>query len=294
VLIQVTHTGGFNAVVSGLFFATVPSTPPPAPTVSITAPTPNQTVAGSFTVKASAASSGGTIASVQFVLDGTTNIGPPITSGTGGIYSYQWPSTTTGNGSHTLAAIATDNLSQKTTSAAVTFTVTNASQTNSAAFVTLDTTTHGNWKGKYGTDGEIIANDSNVPPSYGVVGFTGASQFTWTTTTDVRALLMASSTTSRIASTFYNSPGFTIDVNFTDGNTHQIALYLLDWDTAGRAETINILDASNNNVLDSRPASSFQGGEYLVWNVKGHVIIQVNGTAGPNGVVSGVFFAPGT
>jgi hypothetical protein len=111
----------------------------------------------------------------------------------------------------------------------------------------------------------------------------------------VRALLMASSTTNRIASTFYNSPSLTIDVNFTDGNTHQIALYLLDWDSSGRAETINIVDASNSgNVLDSRPASGFQNGEYLVWNVKGHVIIQLNDTAGPNAVVSGVFFAPGS
>jgi hypothetical protein len=295
VIIRVTLTGGLNPVVSGMFFATVPPTPPPAPTVSITAPTPNQTVAGNFTVMASAASSGGTIASVQFVLDGTTNIGPPITSGTGGIYSYLWPSITTGNGPHTLAAIATDNLSQKTTSTAVTFMVNNAAQTNSATFVALDTTTRGNWRGKYGTDGEIIANDSNVPPSYAVVGFTGASQFAWTTTTDLRALLMASSTTNRIASTFYNSPSLTIDVNFTDGNTHQIALYLLDWDSSGRAETINIVDASNSgNVLDSRPASGFQNGEYLVWNVKGHVIIQVNDTAGPNAVVSGVFFAPGS
>ncbi|HEY3939487.1 MAG TPA: hypothetical protein VGL97_18795 [Bryobacteraceae bacterium] len=51
-------------------------------------------------------------------------------------------------------------------------------------------------------------------------------------------------------------PWFNIDVNFTDGLTHQIALYLLDWDTAGRAETIGILDASNNNTLDSRHASA--------------------------------------
>jgi hypothetical protein len=291
VLVQVTHTGGLNAVISGLFFAT-PRNPPPVPSVSITSPTPGQTVSGNFTVKASAASSGGTIASVQFVLDGTTNIGPPITSGTGGIYSYQWPSTTTGNGPHTLATIATDSFSQKTTSTAVTFIVANVAQTNSATFIGPDRATHGNWQGKYGADGELIANDSNVPPSYALVSLTAADQFFWTTTTDQRALLMASSSTNRIASTFYYSPGVAIDVNCTDGNTHQIALYLLDWDNSGRAQTINILDASSNNPLDSRPASDFQNGEYLVWNVKGHVIIQVTNTAGPNAVVSAVFFAP--
>jgi hypothetical protein len=294
VLVRVTHTGGLNAVVSALFFATVPPSPPPGPVVSVTAPTASQTVAGNFTLTATATSSGSTIASVQFVLDGTTNIGPLLTSGSANVYSYQWPSTTVANGLHTLTAIATDNLSQKTTSAPVSLSVANAPQTNSATFVTTDTTTHGNWKGKYGSDGEIIANDSNAPPAYSVVGITGAGQFTWATTTDTRALLMASSTTDRIASAFYNSPGFSIDVNFTDGQTHQIALYLLDWDTAGRAETISILDASNNNSLDSRPASGFQNGNYLVWNVEGHVIIQAASTDGASAVVSGVFFAPGS
>jgi hypothetical protein len=52
------------------------------PTVSITAPTANQTVFGNFTVVANAASSGGTIASVQLLLDGNPP-GPLLTSGLG-------------------------------------------------------------------------------------------------------------------------------------------------------------------------------------------------------------------
>jgi hypothetical protein len=39
-----------------------------------------------------------------------------------------------------------------------------------------------------------------------------------------------------------------IDVNVTDGNTHQA----LDWDQDMRAETIKVHDASTGAVLDSR------------------------------------------
>jgi hypothetical protein len=293
VLIRVTRTGGLNAVASALFFGPVSSGLPSPPTVAITNPATGQTISATVTITANAASSGGSIASVQFQLDGT-NLGPPVTTVSAGTYSYQWATGTASNGSHQLTAIATDNASQSTASAGVTFTIANA--TNSANFVAVDTDTRGNWKGTYGADGEIIANDSNVQPAYGSASFTQGTPFTWVSSisTDARALLKASSQTDRIASTFYDSSAVTLDVHFTDTSTHRVALYLLDFDTSGRAETITVLDASSNAVLDTRSASSFRDGEYLIWNVSGHVMIQVTCTAGPNAVVSGVFLGPGS
>jgi hypothetical protein len=82
-----------------------------------------------------------------------------------------------------------------------------------------------------------------------------------------------------------------VDLNFHDTNTHQVALYLLDFDNYnGRAEQVDILDA-NNALLDSRPVSSFVGGRYLVWNMSGHVIVRITNTNGAsNAVLSGLFF----
>jgi hypothetical protein len=57
-----------------------------------------------------------------------------------------------------------------------------------------------------------------------------------------------------------------------------------------RVQTIDIVDASTNGLLDSRTVSSFSGGKYLVWNVKGHVKINFTKVAGLNAVISGVFF----
>ena len=106
------------------------------------------------------------------------------------------------------------------------------------------------------------------------------------------ALQKASSSTDRIAATWYSYTNYSIDLNFTDGLSHQFALYNLDWDPASRAQTLTIKDASTNAVLDTRNISSFQNGLYVVWNVSGHVVLQITCTGGINAVVSGLFFDP--
>ena len=82
-----------------------------------------------------------------------------------------------------------------------------------------------------------------------------------------------------------------ITLNFHDTGPHQVALYLLDWDNYfGRSERVDILDI-NNTLLDSRSVSNFVGGEYLVWNFSGHVIIRITSiNPSSNAVMSGLFF----
>jgi hypothetical protein len=105
----------------------------------------------------------------------------------------------------------------------------------------------------------------------------------------VRAL-QAEMGTGRIASTWFNVSSLNFDVNFTDGNTHQLALYALDWDSTARAETLQIVDANTNVVLDTQNVFSFHNGIYLVWKISGHVKISVTRTGGANAVISGAFF----
>ena len=119
----------------------------------------------------------------------------------------------------------------------------------------------------------------------------GQSFWTWaSTTTDIRALQKATNPTDRVAATWYSQTPFFIDTNITDSNTHQVEIYCLDWDSAARRQTIDVLDA-NGNVLNTQAlTSSFNGGVYLVWNVSGHVIFRITWNAGYNAVVEGVFF----
>jgi hypothetical protein len=166
----------------------------------------------------------------------------------------------------------------------------------SVSFVKDDSVTQGSWKGTYGSDGEIINNDSSASPSYAQVTFAGSSSYVWgNPTTDIRALQKAASS-NRIASTWYTeSPAtsYTIDVNLTDGSTHLISLYALDFDSLARSERIDVVDNASQIVLDSRSLSSFTQGHYLAWNVKGHVVFRItnlNTNHIANAVISGIFF----
>jgi hypothetical protein len=79
-------------------------------------------------------------------------------------------------------------------------------------------------------------------------------------------------------------------LNFTDGQTHQVALYALDWDNYyGRSQTVQVLDA-NGAVTDTRTLSGFTGGQYLVWKISGKATLRITNTNGPsNAVIEGLF-----
>ena len=161
---------------------------------------------------------------------------------------------------------------------------------STAAFVKADTTTLGSWKGVYGVDGYNVINDLASSPAYVTMTPSGNTPYTWaSSTTDPRGLQKASVPTDRLAACWYSFTPFSIDLNFTDGQTHQVALYIVDWEKVSRVERVDILDA-NNNVLDTRTLSFFAGGQYWVWNLSGHVVIRITTASQYNAVVSGIFF----
>ena len=243
-------------------------------------------LSGTVSVTASASATAN-LAGVQFQVDGV-NLGSATTQFP---YAVTWDTTTSSNASHTVTATATDILGNQAT-ASVPVTVTNAvAAPANAQFVALDARTQGNWKSKYGTDGYTVVDDSAVSPGYARVTPSMEANYLWTSsTTDVRAL-QKGATNDRIAATWYASSVFYVDVNITDRALHQIAVYCLDWDSLGRAQTVDVLDATNNAVLDTRAIPALSGGVYLIWNISGHVKLRFTQTsANFNAVVSGIFF----
>ena len=110
-----------NLAVSGDFtFLTLPPPDTTPPAVSMTAPAANSSVSGTIAVTATASDDVG-VASVQFKLNGA-NLGPVDTTNT---YSISWDTTTVGNGSYTLTAVARDAAGNAATSAGITVTVNN-------------------------------------------------------------------------------------------------------------------------------------------------------------------------
>ena len=162
-----------------------------------------------------------------------------------------------------------------------------------ATFVQTDATTKGNWKGVYGADGYNVIQDSVAYPTYATVAPGSVSSWTWAaSTTDVRGLQKAASATDRIAGCWYTSAStsFTVDINLSDSAVHQFAAYFVDWDANGRNLQVRVLDGNTNSVLDTRSLSNFINGAYLVWNLTGHVKIEVTNIGGVNPVLSGLFF----
>jgi RHS repeat-associated protein len=168
-----------------------------------------------------------------------------------------------------------------------------------AAFVGTDTTTQGAWQSAYGADGyDLPAVDVSLPP-YATVSPV-AFAYPWAVgTSDPRALTdPRPGATGGVASYWTNVAGsstFPIDIhlNLGAGDTHRVALYLLDWDNLSRTERVDVVDDSSGAVLDSRTVSGFQDGAYLVWDLAGDVTLQVTCVSGgPNAVVSGLFFNP--
>lgn len=158
----------------------------------------------------------------------------------------------------------------------------------SASFIGTDTTTQGNWESQYGADGVYIPSITPDSISYGLVA-NQTPVYVWNAATlDPRA--MQDGTATRVASTWFAAPSFTFNISITDGGTHQLALYALDWDNQGRSENISISNTANGAVLNTQSLSGFTGGTYLVWNVAGNITVSVTVTGKANAVVSGVFF----
>lgn len=285
VKITITCTGGLNAVASGLFFGSASTSGVPSAPTALTA-----TAAASSVTLNWAATSGAT--GYAILRKGPTDAGyvqigtstsPTYTDtkiAAGSVYAYEVEATNSAGVSPASSPV----FSAPTGSAA-------------AALVKSDTTTSGNWSSAYGSNGYSILDGPAALPAYAQLGATGQNAYVWqATTSDSRATQTAPGASSRIASCYY-TPGasgtsFTMDLNLTDGNVHQVALYLLDFDRQGRSESVQISDAPSGTVLSTQNVSNFANGDYLVWNLSGDVKITITCTGGLNAVASGLFFAP--
>jgi hypothetical protein len=222
-------------------------------------------------------------ASIRYTTNGST---PSETAGT----LYSGPVTV--SSSMTLKAIAYETGFADSAVASASYTIA-APASNTAVFVKNDATTQGSWMGVYGANGYNVIDSAVSYPGYVAVTPANQVNYVWAaSTTDPRALQQVGSSNG-IAAAWYNNNSFTVDLIFTDGATHQLAVYCLDWDGNGaRAETLSITDGATGAVLDTRNVSSFQNGQYLVWTLSGHVVLNVTHTAGDNAVISGLFFDP--
>lgn len=272
--LRVTRTGPLNAVISGLFFDNFT-----VPVVQVSIDPSSVTLAASQTKQFAATLAYTSNSAVKWSI--SPNVGAISSSGL-----YTAPASITTKQTVTLTAVS---VADPTASGASVITLLPPSAAT-AKFSRTDATTQGTWKGTYGSDGYNLISHAVSYPSYVTPVVSGQTGYTWSANTnDVRALQQTTSTL-RFAGVWYTPDKMLVDLNLTDTKTHELAVYCLDWDNAGRIETLEILD-SNQTVLDTRTVSGFASGIWIVWNVSGHIQLRVTRTSGMNAVVSGILFS---
>src|SRR5690606_28075793 len=74
-----------------------------------------------------------------------------------------------------------------------------------------------------------------------------------------------------------------------DGLVRRFAFYFLDWDTVNeRRQSVELYHPESGELLDRQVVSSFTSGAYLVWEIRGSVIVRILPEGPPNAVVSAV------
>jgi hypothetical protein len=164
-----------------------------------------------------------------------------------------------------------------------------------AKSVALDLTSSGSWIGNYGIEGYSVMGATIANPAYVTPTSSDSSLFIWgSPVTDPRALFTSNAGIDRIAAAWYGQQ-FHVDLNFTDGKTHRVAFYFVDWDGLNRNQDVSIINATNSAVLMTQNMSNFGSGVYWVVELSGHVTLSLTSrVTGANSVLSGIFFAPPT
>ena len=112
-----------------------------------------------------------------------------------------------------------------------------------------DTTTQGGWIGAYGTQGYDMSGLPASLPSYATVTVAGQLNGTWDDSANNTLALQVPGATSGFIGNWSSSTSFVVDVNLSDGQPHDLALYTVDWGSHGRHELIQLANAATGTVI---------------------------------------------
>jgi hypothetical protein len=281
VAFEVTNVSQGNAVTSAVFVEPDTNRTPsialvsPGPGSSVTAPT-------TITVQATASDEDG-IRKVEFY-DDSSRIGetaePP--------YVLTWTNALAGT--HQLTARAVDGAGGFSISIPVNITVDLPKAV--ARFIQWDDFTRGTWTETYGAHSYSMAGSNSTPDGWHPKTIGQATQLVWAFPSDDTRAVVVPASEQRIAAAWFSPTALDLDLVLPDGYLHRVAAYFLDWDQAGRRQSVSVVDPTDGTVLDERTVDRFSGGLYGVWDIRGHVHLRVRNLAGTNAVLSAVFIGP--
>jgi len=170
-------------------------------------------------------------------------------------------------------------------------------QRAAARFIKVDENTSGNWKGTYGTEGALIAGDKGAaaPKCATATVMNKEDGIPWAANAaETRYLQKSGEAKERTVTSWHAPEQFDIAIEITDGKEHQVALYCMAWGPTCDM-TVAVQDADTKAVLGTQNVKDFVKGKYLVWNLKGQVLVRLTNNRqdeGNNALASGLFIDP--
>ena len=280
VTITVTQTAGLNAVISGVFLGGGP--PAPAAPTGVTATSVSASQIGvSWTAVANATSY-----KIQRSPDGSTGWTQVGTSTTTSFTDSGLSPATT----YFYRVIASNNAGDSAPSATASATTANLLPYTQAP--------QGNWVGSYGASGYALLGWNGNGDLVSLPGATltvdNGTDFLWGTTGLVQAL-ESPDTSTRRACAIYDASQVRLHLTFPAAYSGNLHIYVLDWDSTARRETVTINDGSG--ARSANITTDFSQGAWISLSISvaagGTVSISVTQTAGANAVISGIFLGDG-
>ena len=162
-----------------------------------------------------------------------------------------------------------------------------------AAFVGEDTTTQGNWQGKYGKVGSWLAGNKQKVPVESQIDLGEQNFSQWIAvkeSTEPRALALDGG--KRIIGYWrsYQRGNLCLPLNLGE-TPRQVSLYFLLDDKEKRQFAVRLRSAHDGRLLDQRSVEGFQDGKYLTWKMQGSVLVEIEPQTpvGKEAVLSGIF-----
>jgi len=154
-------------------------------------------------------------------------------------------------------------------------------------FVGYDTTTLGNWTGEYGSDSLVLCGQNVALSSGFAIRAWDHKNHVWQNPSSDTSALRKYNASGRAAAAWTNATSVTFRLDFEDEALREVAIYCLDFDGAGRAQQIDMYDATKR--IATTTISNFENGAYAVFKARGPVFFRVQKIAGPSVAVSGIF-----
>jgi hypothetical protein len=169
-----------------------------------------------------------------------------------------------------------------------------------ATFLGTDDTTMGNWPANYGSEGFLMpryfyGRDCRAFPDYlsavDYGAFTGHQFALWKGSSPSTLLTSPISYCARYLGALETSGSDTLTLYVNDTQPHQLALYVCDYDKAGREETIELRDLKGRLLTPARTVSGFEQGKWLRFQFSGSIQLRLtNLKSSSTAVLSALMF----